>query len=317
MEVNKSFSFLTIGKVQESTEAQEFKKYIGIGSFFVKAFNPTKEDLSKLYNREITKDQEYIGTIKDNDGKDVQAAHLIFICKSDPNYPSEAPCGVDEFFTARFTIQNRIRLNHDGNKCKVIDKFGRTAWVTQEELKEHATLLTKNDGSKYQSNIDKDYRPAFIGEEALVQFLINYLNIDSPMKYVNGSWIKNDGNPEDYMFNLDHIADYFKGDFSELKDILTLVPNNKFKAVVGVRTTDDGKQFSTMYTNFTMKNNSRSTSKLEATIQTAKNAGTLKSTEFNFTPLHEYTVVETNFGSGTDNSDALPFKAPVDDPFKA
>lgn len=317
MKTINSVNFLTIGKVQETKDEPVFNKYIGIGSFYVKAFNPTKEQLSELYGRDITNDQVYLSTIDDNNGNKVEVAHVTFICKSDPNWPKEAPCGIEEYFTARFTIQNRIKTNRDNTKCQVIDKFGRTAWTTQEELKEHSTLLTKNDGSKYQSQIDKDYRPAYVGEEALVQFLINYINIENPMKYVNNTWIKNDGNPEDYMCYLDNIPNYFKGDFSELKDVITLAPNNKFKAVIGVRTTNEGKQYSTLYTNFTMKNSSTKTTRLEENIQSTKNAGGLASTEFEFTPLHVYNVQETNFNNNAPigGNEDLPFSAPTGNPF--
>ena len=89
-------------------------------------------------------------------------------------------------------------------------------------------------------------------------------------------------------------------------------PNNKIKVAIGVRTTDDGKQYSTVYTNFTMKNSSSSTSKLEADIQNKKNNGGLATTEFDFKPLHEYTVTETNFG--TENKE-LPFSAPTYNPW--
>ena len=36
-----SYSFLTIGKTQESKEAVEFKRYVGVGSSYVIAVNPT------------------------------------------------------------------------------------------------------------------------------------------------------------------------------------------------------------------------------------------------------------------------------------
>ena len=49
MEINNSYVFLTIGKTQESTETQEFKKYVGVGSSFVVAVNPTKKQLEEIY----------------------------------------------------------------------------------------------------------------------------------------------------------------------------------------------------------------------------------------------------------------------------
>ena len=53
--MNSTVCLMSFGKVQETTEATEFKKYIGIAGCKVVAFNPTKEELSNLYGREITK----------------------------------------------------------------------------------------------------------------------------------------------------------------------------------------------------------------------------------------------------------------------
>lgn len=307
--MNSTVCLMAFGKVQETTEANEFKKYIGIAGCKVVAFNPSKDELSNLYGREITKDQEYYGIMKDNDGKEIQMAYPTFILKSDP----ETNNGIEELFQARFSIHNNIFTKKDNTKCQVIDAYGRTAWATPTDVKNKAipTYVDSKTGETKPFNIDINYRPAFRGEEALTRFLQNYLNIPSCQKYINGSWIMID-NPQDAECRLDHIVEYFKGNMSELKDCMTLQPNNKIKVAIGVRTTDDGKQYSTVYTNFTMKNSSSSTSKLEADIQNKKNNGGLATTEFDYNPLHEYTVTETNFG--TENNE-LPFSAPTNNPW--
>ena len=53
--MNSTVCLMAFGRVQETTEATEFKKYIGIAGCKVVAFNPNKDELSKLYGREITK----------------------------------------------------------------------------------------------------------------------------------------------------------------------------------------------------------------------------------------------------------------------
>ena len=94
--MNSIVCLMAFGKVQETTEVTEFKKYIGIAGCKVVAFNPTKEELSKLYGREITKDPEYYGVVKDNDGYEIQMAYPTFILKSD----SETNNGIEVFFQA-------------------------------------------------------------------------------------------------------------------------------------------------------------------------------------------------------------------------
>ena len=209
--MNTTISLMAFGKIQESTEAAEFKKYIGIAGCKIVAFNPSKEELSNLYGRDITKDPEYYGVMKDNDGKEIQMAYPTFILKSDP----ETNNGIEEFFQARFSIQNNIFTNKDNTKCQVIDAYGRTAWATQEDVKNKTipTYTDKETGEAKPFSISNNYRPAFRGEEALTMFLQNYLNIPSCQKYVNGFWVMID-NPQDAECRLDHIAVYFKGNMS-------------------------------------------------------------------------------------------------------
>lgn len=286
----------------------QFKKYIGIASCHVVTFNPTKEELSKLYGREVTKDTEYEGVFKNNEGVDVKAVYPTFILKTDPDSNN----GIEEFFTARFMVTDKILVNNSNTKCKVMDKYGRTAWATKEDVANHTipTYIDKNTNTPVPFNIDKDFRPIHRGEEELTLFMKNYLNIDDCQKYINNTWVMID-DPSIAESRLDNIDALVKGDFKELKDALEFQPNNKVKVAISVRITNDGREFSTVYTNFTMKNGSNSTKKLEEDINGKKNAGGLQNVVFDFTPLHEYVVKETSF----NNTDDLPFSAPTDSPW--
>lgn len=99
--------------------------------------------------------------------------------------------------------------------------------------------------------------------------------------------------------SLEHIDDYFKGNFKELSDILALQPNNKVKVLFGVRNTDDGKQYQTAYTRMFLKNNVTDYSRIDKDLQEAKNNGAMPTSEFEVSDLHEYVVAPTNF-SGND-----------------
>ncbi|MDQ9822852.1 hypothetical protein RFZ44_05690, partial [Acinetobacter sp. 163] len=74
------------------------------------------------------------------------------------------------------------------------------------------------------------------GEEELTKFIKAYLNIPNVMKYVNNTWVMVD-NPEDCEARLEHIEDYFKGNFKELREVIALQPNNRVKVLFGVKTT--------------------------------------------------------------------------------
>ena len=60
MKIDFSKSFLAIGKTQESTEAQEFSKYVGYSNSYIVAVNPNKKELEEIYGREQEKEPEYM-----------------------------------------------------------------------------------------------------------------------------------------------------------------------------------------------------------------------------------------------------------------
>lgn len=283
-----SYSFLAIGKTQESKEAAEFKRYVGLGSSYVLAVNPTKKELENLYGREMANDPEYL--VDTDNGKEVR---ITFIVKTDP----EACNGIEMINRVMFTLRNAPAYNRDQTKVQVIDKYGNTTWASTEDAKAGKKLLSK-EGKDLK--IDSSYRMACVGEPELIHFLKTYLCVGDVFNYVNGSWVLK-ADAEDYVFGLEHIKDYFKGDFSELKEAIALQPNNKVKLLYGVRTTDDGKQYQTVATrgNMILANNagSRAIARLEKELADAKAAGSYATTDFRVQELSEYTVEPTNLNA--------------------
>lgn len=293
-----NFAFMAFSKGTESTEGSVVKRYQGVGSVFVLAVNPNKAELEKLYNTQIENDPEYLSEVEVGEDKHkVQNVRLDFIVKTDPE-----KCGGIEFTTkVAFFIRKEYRYNRDNTKVQVIDKYGRTAWVTVEQAKAHEIPMYKNG----PANLDKDYRPCFYGEEELTNFLKAYLNIPNVMKYVNNTWVMVD-KPEDCEARLESISEYFKGNFKELRDAISLQPNNKVKVLFGVRTTDDNKQYQAVYTQMFLKNNITDYSKLDADLQDRKAAGAYPTTEFVVGDLREYNVEATNFSNAPASGD-MPF----------
>lgn len=273
------------------TEKSGANLYVGVGSMFVKAINPTKEELSKLYGREMDREPEYLGEITVNDTP-VKTVRIEFAGITDP----EKNNGIEKIARPSVTLRNQRRLNGDGTKVQVVDEYGRFAWVTLEQAEKHEVPMYKNG----PANITANYREAYPGEEQLVGMIRAYLNIPNPMRYINNQWIMID-NPEEAEARLDHIDDYFKGDFSELKQLLSYQPNNKMKILFGVRTTDDNKQYQDYFTDFVMKNSVSDYSKLEKELQdrmsNASEGSRLKSTYFEVCPLKEYVVTPTKIES--------------------
>jgi hypothetical protein len=300
---------MAFGQGQGSVEGSVVKKYVGVASTFVLGVNPSKKTLEELYGRTIDAEPVYVGETEVN-GKKVPQVKIDIILKVDSDkYLDSENKPLNLIQRMPLYITKAYKFNKDNTKVQVIDKYGRTAWATEEEVK-NKTIPQYSSGP---ANIDKDYRPAYIGEEALINFLIAYVNIPSCQNYIDGKWVMKEANVlSDSEASLDHIEDYFKGDISELKTILGYQPNNKLKVAFGIRNSDDGKQYQTVYTRMFLKNGVNDYSKLDKDIKQTQNAGALSNCTFDCTEIHEYVVESTDFSNGP-----LPFpaEAPAETPW--
>lgn len=283
----------------KSTDTAEYKRYIGVAPVFINAVNPTKKELEGFYNTTIDNEPKYLGEVEVNDKK-IPNVRIDFIVTTD-----ETAVGTALRTKVSFFIRNEYRYNRDRTKVQVIDKYGRTAWVTIEQAKNHE-IPTYSNGP---ANLDKDYRPLYYGEEQLTEFIRAYLGILPVMKYVDNTWVMRE-HPEEYEIRLDKIANYFKNDFSELKEIITYQPNNKVKVLFGVRTTDDNKMYQTVFTDMFLKNSNSDYTKLAKAVQERKDAGAYSTTDFEVCDLKEYVVKPTEITETPSVVDDLPMGNP-------
>lgn len=288
MEIKNSYTFLSIGKTQESTETQEFKKYIGVGSSYVVAVNPTKKEFEAIIGHETKNEPEYI--VDTEQGKE---ARVTFVVKTDPAVSN----GIEIINRAMFTLRNTPAYSRDNSKVQVIDNYGNSVWANAEEAKAGKKILDKNGNPR---KIDDNYRIACVGEADLVDFLKHYLGVGDAFNYVNDTWVKKD-DTSDYVFGLEHIKDYFKGDFTEIKEAIKLQPNNKIKLLYGVRTTDEGKQYQAIATREgLMLYNSAGSSALlraEKNLANIKDNGGYANTEYKVQELAEFNVEATDLSN--------------------
>jgi len=296
MKDNKfAVSFLTIGKTQESTEtASRFKKYVGVGSTFIKGVQPTKKELDEFFGYESQGEPEYV--VDTENGKEVR---INFLLQTDP----EQCNGIEMKSRAMIVLRNVPDYNRNQTKVRIIDQYGNYVWANVKDAKAGKVLLNGNDNP---ARIDTKYHMACVGECDLVDFLKTYLCVDNVFNYVNGTWVKKD-NPQQYAFALEHIKDYFSGNFSELKEAISLQPNNKVKLLYGVRTTDNNKQYQMVCTNgqMVLRNSAgiNALSKLEKDLANAKQSGVFQNIIYKVQELQEYTVEPTNLENPSD----LPF----------
>ena len=296
---NKLFMAVAKGR---STDTAEYKRYIGVAPVFINAVNPTKKELEGFYNTTIDNEPKYLGEVEVNDKK-IPNVRIDFIVTTD-----ETAVGTALRTKISFFIRNEYRYNRDRTKVQVIDKYGRTAWVTIEQAKNHE-IPTYSNGP---ANLDKDYRPLYYGEEQLTEFIRAYLGILPVMKYVDNTWVMRE-HPEEYEIRLDKIANYFKNDFSELKEIITYQPNNKVKVLFGVRTTDDNKMYQTVFTDMFLKNSNSDYTKLAKTVQERKDAGAYSTTDFEVCDLKEYVVKPTEI---TETPSVVEDDLPMGNPWE-
>lgn len=291
---------------QESREATPMNHYIGVGSVNVIGINPNKAQLAEMFGLELEEEPVYHGTQQTKEGKTVDFARLDVVIQTIP----EANNGIEIKNRMSFFVRNEYRFNRDGSKVQVIDKYGRTAWVTNAELQTHAIPVYSNGN---QANLDADYRPCYVGEEDLTNFFKTFLNIPSPMVYKNKQWVPAE-NLNECLARFDNIANMFKGDFSEFVNAWKFQLTNKIKILYGIRTTNEGKQYQTFYTRMFLRNSAFNYDRLEQDLRSTKEAGGLPTSEFQVVPLQEYVVNSTPLETSQPMGEN-PFGTPETNPF--
>ncbi len=284
---------IKVGK--ESVEGS-FKMYKGMAAFNIAAVNPNKAELEELTGREIENDPEYIGTT--DEGK--KQVRIVFYAKTDPG--AKLNNGIDLLVPISFILTKDYRIGQTSGKVQIIDKFGRTAWATKEEVQSKSIPQYASG----PANISADYRAAFQGEESLVDFLIQWLNIPGPAVYKDKTWVMKE-NVEDSEVSLDMEA-LFKGDVKELKELVTLASAYKVKGAVGIRTVESEngtRQYQAVFTRKFAKNAVTDYSRIDAAITEFQNAGGAPGTEFSTQPLHENVIEATTFDTPTPENDPL------------
>lgn len=281
--LNGGTVMMALARGTESKDAVVFPKYIGVGVFNVIGLNPDAAEFEKIYGRAVDKEPEYTS----EDEKGVKQVRLDFIIKTVPDKNN----GIEFITKQGFFLKDAKMFTKDGLKVKVINAYGECAWVGLNDVAAQTVPAT-------MSWFKGPYREVVVGEEELTGFLKTYLNIPNKSYYNTKTeqtiYIDNIADAE---ARLDGIANYFSGNVKEIKEVLKYQPDNKVKLAVGIKTTDDGKQYQDIFTKMPVRNSVTNYSKLDAAIQEAKANGAYAKTEFSIEPLHEYVVDATGFSN--------------------
>ncbi len=319
--MKKGITLMAVATGQESKEIVT-KRYIGIAALGYVAVNPTREEQNKILEQDSnTEPIKYVGetAVKDKNNQDVNVPQIRIsvMMKTDP----EIACnnGLEQYFFLNYFINKAASYSFkDGvTKVQVIDKYGRTAWVTEEQLKSHLVpeYIIKNGpraGQTMKANICPEYRVAYQGEENLVKLIIAFLNIPRPDVWDADKKVyimKTD--PKELAKSecmLDDIKKYFEGNVSELQKIFKFQPKNRMKVLVGVRTTQSGAQYQDVYTQMPLKLAVTNYNVWEEALKADKAVGRHPNTEYRVTNLMEFKAQATDYSKeGTSIEGADPF----------
>ena len=265
----------------------------------VLAVNPTKAELAKL-GREVEEEPVYV-TEKDG----VKTIRVTLYVK---------PIEIDEVLTISFFIRNQRFASKDKGTFQVIDSYGRTAWVTEEQLKNHDIPVSSNGNT---ISIANNYRPTFSGEDNFTQFMKAYLGIPNLTAYVNGQWVPNPkATPADCEVRFDHIDRWFNNDIKEIKDAFAYQPSNTAQVLFGMRTDDQNREFQTFFVDKFYRGIKTTDGKyqsegfakeLDKISTNPATSGRYANTEFTFGPLKEYSPTATNFEAEAETTSDNPW----------
>lgn len=300
---------MAFSKGNKSVANNSFTRYIGIASVGVKAVNPTKEEHEELFNTSLEEAPSYVTIFNDDNGKEVKTARIQLVLQ-----PNSAVNKIEmPLITMSLFISNKPRMGATSGKVQVIDKYGRTAWVTKEEFKNKTIPMYANGPAK----ISNDYRPAYIGEAELIEFVREFLCIAKPEVWDNNAqqWVANPNLEQDCVCCFENLDKIFEGDFTEIKETLGLMPTNTCKVLLGVRTDlETGKMYQSVYTRKFVRESGRNKEfvrEVTSMIENANATGRTLNTEYEAVPVHEYVttptvITPTNFETSSEGSD-LPF----------
>lgn len=231
------------GAKETAQQVTEFNKYTGILPVSIIALNPNKAELSKILGRDIEEEPSYI--IDSKDGKPKTLRIELFVKPAGVEFE-----GIQFMNRINYFIRMEIMRNKDKTKVQVINKYGQTAWITNEQFDAKEAPST---------SFAMPYRAALSGEAEFVEAIRIYFDVKRPDVYKDGAWelrpaveLKDcEGELDDSM-----LKKMARGDFSDLQKLVKAYPNNRIKYFFGVKIYE-GKEYQTACTRVPIAPNAR------------------------------------------------------------
>ncbi len=147
-----------IGGKKRENDGNFGTKRVGLFTATVLTVNPTEKEFKEILGMELKEDSKAAEYVGERDGNTVVRIDF-WLENTKPN--SE---GVkDKPYKLTFFLEDKVRVNKDGNKTQYINSIGSCAWAEDE-----------NDLPEWFTK--RDYRAAYHGEEDLFEFMRSWLN---------------------------------------------------------------------------------------------------------------------------------------------
>lgn len=293
----------SFGKSIEVKEGGARVYYTGVNNFDVIAVNPTKDELGKIYGRDVDYDPEYVGTTNVSDAggeREVNQVRIDFYLRNEADKIN---------VKASFYLADTYHKSATG-KLKVINDFGNTTWLTETDVK--GGTAPDNMGWYNMSGVKVAKR----GEEEIIDFLKNLLNLPIDLSKLS------DLSEAHAKFPKEVLTSMFKGDVSLLKQIVDS-SNNKIGILLGVKTNAEGKIMQAVYTKKTLRQYALHSTKadkfkyLQKDLADAKANGAYGNVDFGRDDLafREFVITPTEISTENlpSEEDAFPAAEPEEE----
>lgn len=227
-----------------ASTVRDNRYFTGVIPYRVILINPTLDELHEKGLTYIKKEPEYQKEADFGNGP-IRTTQVDFWLKSVPT----PECDYDITTKVTFQIAKNVYVGKTTGKTQYVNRYGRMAWASNElELNSNPYFL------------NEDARPAYKGEEELYKFLFAWLN----MSYDPDRKILTDCRVD--------VEKLFDGDFSELKELVTVGEPYIVRVLTGVRRVEDEengsiKYFQVTYSKYFLKHNQKITTSLQKYLE--------------------------------------------------
>ena len=183
------------------------KYYTGVGNFKVVAINPTMEEAQAI-GVNLRTEPEYTDI---QVGENVRNRITFFV----KNTEKDIITRVD------FLVYPEKRVSQNGN-VQIINEYGRHTWGASVEA------VAANPKMSWFKT--ENANEAYIGQAELTDFVAAWANVASDGK-----------------ITFDTIDNIVRGNVTELRQLMASIADNEIRLLLGVKVTDEGKQYQTVY----------------------------------------------------------------------